>query len=316
MFMGFLFGGTLFLITFPFQLLSVLKGTNIEAILTLGSIVLLSLLSIAIGVIGLMMKRRREVRHVEHLSRMPPGLIPEKQRAGHGDPEVKKKWKDATEKARVAQPFHGGIDPGPSELGLKGKWNFPIMSREERKARSEQVYENLKRKGKPIIAIGIMMLVAGVLCLWVFPVIIILLLCFVGGITLLLLESVFLIYVPRRSREIIERDDPAETRVAFKEITQKEVLEAIEGFLLSFGEGYETKHEKVKDLSWTHHQHKYVFSNQNYISIVFMGVGKTGDRMAGWLGVGYKPGDFLHARKIQKALDDFLVDRDLIMRAS
>lgn len=237
-------------------------------------------------------------KHIEYLSNMPAGVIPFKDRVGYDDVTVQEKL--------LASRISNRIFPAHLYIGLIGNWSIPVISNDE----TVEVFSKFQKRAKIIIyitaSLGIAIWIIGVLMgnvIMVFAVI---------GTIFFVITSLVL-GMSQAIKERTNKDAELETQASWKKIGRMKTIKVVKKFLKQNGEKY-TK----KKLRWGGPQasqkptYKYVFENGNYISNQYQ-LYETG-YFIGKVGIGFTYPHYLHAKNLQRDLDGYLGERDLIER--
>ncbi len=246
--------------------------------------------------------RNHERDHNERIERLPKGPIPVEKRPGHGNLILKRKIEKATQQRGLF-----GLE-GPytdtAFVGLKGLWDCPIVSLEERNAMA------LKQKKTLIIAIvatvfGVALIIITFLGIVQFPLDAIT--GAIGAIISFLALTIisFKITILRK----VNPDTPIKSKAQWKTVGLDDTKTAIEGFLKKNEMEYR---KKVRLMAGGYSEHRYILNNGNQIISIY--VDNWQSYISGYLTVQYTPSNYLHAKKLQKTLDDYLTDKDLIIR--
>jgi hypothetical protein len=298
--LGAMSGGTFLMMAFLFLALSFASDTDMWFIWPLIGIGA----PFAVASVVLTFLSRKQTRmHEEHLSRMPKGTIPLEKRAGFGNLSAQRKWREEN-LARSMTGAGAMKDTYPDHIyeGLVGNWDFPVMTKEERVYMTAGIQRRVLVGTTVIIALGVFAILLGVFVLPYWEVI-------AFGVMFALLGSlgVFLVLY---AKSMVKSDAEAEVKVMWKTVGFETAKEAIAGFLRE--QGLEAKLIKKKLPMWEHPEHKYVLPDGSNISFAY-----SEDRSGHvyrWLAIGYKPSGALAARKLQRELDEYLSERDLVRR--
>ena len=159
--------------------------------------------------------------------------------------------------------------------------------------------------------------------LWIFVGILIIILCvifnlpslvWIAGFTFLLFGLLFLGVIYYAGKTVLKEDLIAQSKVAWKTIGFDRTVKALEDFLIRFPEPHQRETKDLpKGLLWKNPEVKFLFPNGNFISSMY--TEDESGNVFGWVAVGYTSKNYLHARTLQKNLDRYLTERDLIKRA-
>jgi uncharacterized membrane protein len=134
-----------------------------------------------------------------------------------------------------------------------------------------------------------------------------------GSIFLLL--GLFFMWLVHYAKKMVERDVPAETKVSWKVVGFETTISAIEEFLrLKSLEFKKEINDWPKNLLYNNPEYKYILSSGNSISTLYS-ENKDG-HVYGWITITYTSLNYLQARDLQRDLDEFLGERDLIRRVA
>ncbi|UCH84366.1 MAG: hypothetical protein JSW50_01375, partial [Candidatus Latescibacterota bacterium] len=132
-----------------------------------------------------------------------------------------------------------------------------------------------------------------------------------GSIFLLL--GLFFIWLVHYAKKMVEKDVPAETKVSWKVVGFERTIETIEEFLRLKGLKFKKEiKDWPKNLLFNNPEYKYILSNGNSISSLYS-ENKDG-HVYGWITISYTSLNYLQARELQRDLDEFLGESDLIRR--
>ena len=139
--------------------------------------------------------------------------------------------------------------------------------------------------------------------------------CFVIALTCCFLFVGFtILWTIRYAENAVVKESTYTVSTGWKNIGFKKMVESLDSFMKEFGEKYE---KKVKKVSWgsskTYLKIEYHFDNGNKI-ITDDDIISDG-RIGNALTIEYYFDHYNHARKLQRELDRYLVERDLIDRS-
>jgi hypothetical protein len=255
------------------------------------------------AVVSLIFLRERKRKHNAHLSKMPDGVIPQKERAGYGDPMAYGKWREANlERSPRRAPLVRGMYSDYSHLGLRGDWNFPILSKEERDRATVKLMKRASQVGVAVTGLGVVILLFGIFGVQhIGP--------FGFGVVLTLF-GVLILVLAATARGAVGSDAEVEVNVAWKTVGLRNARNALEGFIRK--RGWEVNLTKTELSLGPNPEHKYKLPDGNYISFTYW-EDDTG-HVYGWVAIRFRSSNYLAARRLQKDLDEFLASGDLIRR--
>jgi hypothetical protein len=258
------------------------------------------------GIISFVIVIKRERRHLVYVSKMPPGVIPLEKRSGFGNIVAKERWREANirNSPRYA-PLMKGTFPEEAFNGLVGNWDFPILSREQRMEHTLLSTQRLIKFLIGLIGLGLGAFFLGIL-FDMNPYLIIF------GSTFILLGLLF-IWAAHHAKKMVIRDVPAETKVHWKVVGFKTTIKVIEEFFKFNDLEYRREiNDWPKNILYKNPEYKYILNNGNFISSLYS---ESKDGLVyGWITIGYSTSNYLQAKELQRDLDEYLGERDLIWR--
>lgn len=253
--------------------------------------------------ISLIFLREQKRKHNAHLSKMPDGVIPLKERVGSGDPVAYGKWREANlERSPRRASLMKGVYSDYSYLALRGDWNLPILSKEERDRATMISMKWASQVGVAMTGLGVVILLFGIFVVQqIVP--------FGFGVVLTLF-GVLILVLASTAKEAVGTDVKAEVYVAWKTVGLRGAKNALEEFIRK--RGWEVDVKRTEASLGTNPEHKYELPDGNCISFTYYE--DDSGRVYGWVTIGYRPHNYLAARKLQEDLDEFLANGDLIRR--
>lgn len=297
---GAMMGGTFLFLAFMFLAFSYSGDTDmwfIWPLMALGA-------SSTVASVILSVLSRKQVRmHEEHLSGLPTGTIPLEKRVGYRDLGARSKWREAN-LARSMTGSGAMKDTYPNHIyeGLVGNWDFPVMTKQERVYITVDIQRKALVYSAGMIAVGILIAMLGFLFVEHFAVRTL-------GVMLALTGSMIVVLVFYAKR-VVRSDAEATVKVVWKTIGFEAAKEAVEGFIRE--KSLDAKLSKKKYPMWEHSEHRYELADGNRISFTYSE--NRDGHVYGWIAIGYKPSGALAAKRLQKELDEYLCERDLVRR--
>jgi hypothetical protein len=181
--------------------------------------------SFFVGMAGFFQSRRQGQKHMAMLLTLPDGTIPPEKRSRLKNAPAEVQPVDRSR--RLVYPQIKGAFQDQLLDGLNGRWDFPVISQEERIAGSAIVGKRMSKEAYILFVIGILILIPCILWslpyeVWIVPVV----LFFFGGL---------IFGVLYHSRKLVQNADLiAQTKVAWKTIGFEATANALEGFLRQF----------------------------------------------------------------------------------
>ena len=263
----------------------------------------LSLVLIVISIVLFSIWRMQVRMHLETLSRLPSGTIPLEERPGHGDQSVRRRWSEASyARSMRGRGLPSDRDPESRYQGLMANWNHPVMPRREIIDLGPDIRSEGIVWGGGIMALGILILALGIMLLKSVE-------CMALG-ALISIIGLVTMYVTKYLKKWSESDKEMSVKVSWKTIGFEAAKEAVEGFLEE--QGLKARLTTKKLFMWEHPEHRYELPDGNHISFTYT-EDKAG-HVFGWVEIGYRPSGMLEAKRLQKELDEYLCERDLIQR--
>jgi len=193
---------------------------------------------------------------------------------------------------------------------LKANWDNPILSPVEWEDKMIEVQKGTGAITSPLLVLGISLIAAAFLVekTEIFNLKLILIL---AG-TILLLFGFLTLFIETWAKKQIKKENDIylETKASWN-ITDFDVgKEAVEEFLQKNGYSYRAeRNDKVN-----YPDYRYILESGTYLHLVFI-VQKHPIHYFGWFGIGYKLLDYNEARKLQQELDEYLTERDILLRS-
>lgn len=295
---GLYLGGTFFIVC---VLMLLQEGFSVPWVVM--TVIMGSILGVGLFFVRELWVRKRT--HSAFLLIMPPGVISPDERVNADDPAVAAKRDTAlAEMGAGVRPLVDGIVPGDPYRELVGRWDFPVMSRQERIEYNRVVREKMRPLGIGPAALGVILLAAHVLVVQHQA------LCMAGSVTLFM--GVMILVVGILSKRVVAKGAGAATKVSWKSIGYEVTIAALEEFLQQRGEVYTVEsNTAVKAAMWKNPEQRFLLGNGTVISTMY--TENTGS-VYGWVAINYDPEQYEHARELQRELDAFLGERDLIQR--
>jgi len=248
--------------------------------------------------------QQRYRSHADYIVNMPVGVIPYEDRPGADNEEVQESWSSHVEgRSFRSNRLMKGTYSDSFYEELKGNWDFPVMTREERQEMTRKVQERGKLSSIGLLVVGMIVLFFGA----TFGTIQII----TCGASLLLL-GIIMIWAVLWGKKQVEKDSRVNAKVPWKTVGFVATIQAFNEYLEWRGEYYE---EEINDwplkLMWDNPEHKYIFGDGVSVATLYS---ESKNRTFGYITLNYVSSDYEHAKDIQQTLDTFLTDRDLIDR--
>jgi hypothetical protein len=311
-FMGGLLGSILMFIVCLFAVISVTSGTVLDLgqVTTLTYMTILAVAVLMIGIASYFILSEQEKKHYSSIYTAPSGIIPiEKRpvkiekRMAQG-PEPESSWDGEASK------YVKGLYPPRSEFDLKGNWDYPIVSRQQRFEVSQKAQKRMMKDVLLFLPVGTFMLVSSLVVFFFVksrwtncsaP---------VGAIGFaLLIVGLIPLAAAIISRRAIEQNKFAASSISVKTMPYLDCFNAVEEILKTLDEPFKKVLKDINDAGNIHHQCTFNYSNGNFVRILFIDVEVMQQRT---LSINYNPELYLHALKLQKALDTELSKKDII----
>lgn len=310
--MGGMLGSILMFIVCLFAAISVVPGNELDPgqVTELTYMTILAVGVIMIGLSGYIWYSEQEKKHYLSVYNAPPGIIPLDKRTVRIErrvapgPEPVKSW-DGENK------FVAGLYPPRSEFNLKGNWNFPIVSRQQRFEISEKGQMRIMKNVRLFLPFGLFLLVSSAIAYFFLRNPLASCFAYFGsaiGFAFFLFGLIFL-FAARKAHNVVEQDKPAASSISIKSMPYQECFNIVEEILKSLDEPFTKELKEINDVGNIHHQCTFTYTNGNFVRIIYMDLGTLIMRT---LSVNYKPEFYLQARKLQTALDTALSKKDII----
>ena len=259
------------------------------------------------GITSVFIIRKRYKQHAQYILKMPPGIIPLENRPGYDNINAKIKWREAVSSQGLRYAYaNKGILPFGAYNGLVGDWDHPILSKEEMREHTIKSVKQMNFLSIIITIMGIISLALG----FYFDMNIY---CISPGMLLILL-SVLIIIISVHNKKWIEKDNYRETSVMWKVVGLQTTILAIEEFLRKNNLAYRREMTSKSKDDYNYPEYKYLLASGIYITTHYSEY--LDGHVSRWINIGYKPANYIQAKKLQKDLDEFLTKRDLIRRVS
>lgn len=246
-------------------------------------------------------------KHLKYLDKMPEGIIPLKNRPSYRNQQAREIWSQEHRKHSIkSSSLMKGVFDGTEFLGIRGDWDFPILSKEERMMKAQQSQKNGIRSSVTLILSGILLLLFDLLIIHVD----IIATLSVASLSLGLLILIIIIYV----KKLLEKDASAEIKVAWNLVGFETTRKSIEDFLKSIRVGYHVETEDwPKKVLWHNPKYRYLLDNE--IEIYSMYSESKDGIVFGYIAIKYNSKNYQIAKRIHRELDNYFIERDLIARA-
>jgi hypothetical protein len=189
-----------------------------------------------------------------------------------------------------------------ANYGLERYWKVPILNKTER----NEIFK--KSKGIIYLVSSATILIGIIIILVNFLILKSIIITFFGCV-IIALGIMFIVFTRFIKTQFIDTQ-PIETTSIVDFKNPRMVVKKVERFMKEINEPYrkEVLYEKSTIGPWLK-RFRYVFNNGNYI--IFLYFKMPSNLFAGGVGVGYYYEHYLHARNLQKKMDNYLVDKNL-----
>lgn len=206
-------------------------------------------------------------------------------------------------------PYLAGAYPEELLDPLYGDWNFPIMSRKEHIRTWEKVSERCQWQLLLMMGFSVIFVLVDYALVFTYPRYctgILVLLSIPGG--LLIGSSVFVYASEVNLQRVQEKDQVYTSSVPFKPHDRQRDITAVEEFLIANGEPFSTKLDREKFIGARYRNYKL----EDGVEVRLV---HYKDSNVGQVSIDYGDRNYLHARKVQRKMDTFFTDQDLLKLA-